>query len=484
MKKIVCAILCPLILSASVSCHDDASSAGQAKVTVMPVECDEILANPGMGWQTFHISAKEDGNLPSWIPSTVCYSRWSWSEVEPQSGKIDTAFLDGAIRKARESGQKTAFRIKACSPNIGKPFHPAWLKQAGGKELMADYNGSGPVLPIPDFDDPATLSLHLDLIKRLGERYDGSPDIDHVDIGSLGWWGEWHLTRSTIASMPSPDNRMKVIRAYQSAFRKTRLVVLIDAGECTTYATRHGAGWRADSLGDLGSFDPKWNHMFNKYPDLVRDNGLIDTWKTAPVAFEPPRNVDEFVNRKWPLRWIFNYGLALHGSYFNGKSAKLPDDEPFREELGRFLRRLGYRLVIKELSHPARVTAGGCLTISTKWQNTGSAPCYQPYVIACRISNRSGWTKTFVSQTAVNRWLPGSVRLFTDGFFKEPEDLPPGEVHQVEETLRLPEDTPAGEYDLSIGIVEAGNPTPVVRLGIAGRAEDGWYHLSRLKVDL
>jgi hypothetical protein len=483
MKILLLSTLCPIFLLACVSCRHDASTVKHPTITVTPAETDEILANPGMGWQTFHLTRKEDKNLPSWIPSTVCYSRWSWSEVEPNPGRLDTVFIDDAIQKARECGQKTAFRIKACSPNIGKPFHPAWLKQAGGKELMVDYNGSGPVFPIPDFDDPATLAIHLDLIRRLGERYDGHPDIDHVDLGSIGWWGEWHLTRSRIARMPTPENRMKVVKAYQNAFRKTPLVMLIDAGECTTYATRHGAGWRADSLGDLGSFDPKWNHMLNKYPDLVRDNGLLDVWKTAPVAFEPPRNVDEFVEKKWPLRWIFNYGLALHGSQFNGKSAKIPDDKHFRDELERFLRRLGYRFVIKEFSHPAHATRGACLSISTKWQNTGSAPCYQPCRVAYRLGGSNGYQKTLVSRITVNHWLPGSIELFTGDFFKQPADLPPGRIHTVDDTLVLPDDIPPGEYEVGVGVVGTNTEEPVVQLGITGRTPDGWYPISKLVID-
>ena len=54
--------------------------------------------------------------------------------------------------------------------------------------------------PIPDMDDPAVLKAHLDFIKRLGEQYDGHPDIDHIDLGSIGWWGEWHLSGSKNAS--------------------------------------------------------------------------------------------------------------------------------------------------------------------------------------------------------------------------------------------------------------------------------------------
>ncbi len=44
-------------------------------VTVVPQETDEILANPGMGWETFHRTVKQDKCLPNWIPSTVHYAR-------------------------------------------------------------------------------------------------------------------------------------------------------------------------------------------------------------------------------------------------------------------------------------------------------------------------------------------------------------------------------------------------------------------------
>jgi len=456
--------------------------ADDSLLIVKPQVTDELLANPGMGWETFHRTSKADKNLPDWIPATVCYYRWSWQDLEPQPGKLNTEFMDKALKEAHDAGQKLAFRIKGFSPSIGRSYNPIWLKQAGGREILVDYDGSRPVLPIPDFDDPATLNLQLDLIRQLGERYDGHPDLDHVDLGSVGWWGEWHMTRSKLGKMPSEGNCQKVIDAYLAAFKKTPLLMLIGAKEMTTYATHHGAGWRADSLGDLGTFDPKWNHMRNAYPISIPEAKVQEVWKTAPIAFEPPAEVSEFVEKNWPLRWIFNYGLALHGSYFNGKSGQLPADKNFQEELTRFLRRLGYRLVLNELSHPAQAKTGSKLNISSKWQNVGSAPCYQPYRVAYRLTNMSGYQKVIVSSATVNHWLPGSIELFTPEFFKMPGDLPPGPMNEVTDNINLPVDLPAGDYTLSIGVVGVSTEEPMIQLGIAGRNQDGWYSLSKLKV--
>lgn len=451
------------------------------QIVVSPETTDELLANPGIGWETFNRTRQQDKNLPAWIPSTINYSRWDWRQLEPEPGKLNTNFMDKALKETRDAGQKLAFRVKCCSTTPKHPFHPQWLKQVGGKELLADY-GKDTLVLIPDMDDPIVLNRHLDFIKRLGERYDGHPDLDHLDLGSIGWWGEWHLSRSKNCKLPTMENRMKVVNAYLAAFKKTPLVMLLNGQECTTYAIQHGAGWRIDSLGDLGSFSSTWNHMQNAYPDWIKNTKAQEAWKTGPIAYEPPNDVSEFVEKGWPLRWIFNYGLACHGSYFNGKSGKLPADARFREEIERFLRRLGYRLILTEIQHPAEVRAGAKFEMAMKWQNVGSAPCYQPYRLAYRLTNENGYRQVFAGAITVNHWLPGSIELFTAEFFKEPKDLPAGDINHVRDEIYLPKDMGPGSYQLSVGVVESASSKPVVRLGIKGRAEDGWYPLSRLIV--
>lgn len=451
------------------------------EVVVAPEQTDEILANPGIGWETFHRTSKQDKTLPSWIPSTVHYIRWGWGELEPEPGKLNTEFLDKVLKATHASGQKLAFRVMCCSTYKGHPYHPNWLKDIGGKELIADHEGDGP-FPIPDMDDPVVLERHLDFIKRLGQHYDGHPDIDHVDLGSIGWWGEWHLSGSKKCKLPTLDNRMKVVDAYLAAFKKTPMLMLINGRECLKKATVHGTGWRADCLGDMGEFSKTWCHMRNGYPIWIKQAGIQDAWKTAPVAWETCSDMRKWVNEGWSLRYIFNYALACHASYINNKSAPLPQGENVRPEVERFLRRLGYRLVLKELKHPAQVQAGAKLELSMKWQNGGSAPCYRPYRIAFRLTNDNSFSRVFVGHVTVNRWLPGSIDLFTDEFFKEPKDLPLGDIVAAADSLALPADLSAGAYSLSIAIVDEEPATPVVKLGIKGRADDGWYPLSTIMV--
>jgi hypothetical protein len=87
-----------------------------------------------------------------------------------------------------------------------------------------------------------------------------------------------------------------------------------------------------------------------------------------------------------------------------------------------------------------------------------------------------------VGLETVDQWMPGEIELFTEEFFEQPADLPPGPLNDVAETIHLPEDLPPGTYTLSIGIVGEDNTKPVVQLGMRGRDKDGWYPVSSMTI--
>jgi hypothetical protein len=53
---------------------------------------------------------------------------------------------------------------------------------------------------------------------------------------------------------------------------------------------------------------------------------------------------------------------------------------------------------------------------------------------------------------------------------------------EVSDRIVLPGDTPTGEYHLALGVVGEDSPEPILRLAIKGRADDGWYPLSKVTV--
>ena len=438
---------------------------GSSMVQVEPRATDELLANPGMGWQTFQRFADEDRNLAG-LPSASAYFRFYWREVEPADGQIDFARFDGLLARARQGAQKLAFRIM-CTGSGEYMDVPGWLKEKGCQGVEFHYGGRRHW--VPDFADPVFQEAHFRLIRELGQRYDGHPDMDLLDIGSVGLWGEWHMSSTTAMDtgkpvpLPPVEVRHAIVDAWSAAFPKSSKVVLIGSKEAMARTVPDGLGWRADCLGDMGGFSKTWNHMEDFYLQQLETTGAQEAWRKAPVAFESCWDMRKWKQEDWDIAEIFEYALRCHASYMNNKSAPLPDGT--RMEVERFLRRLGYRLVIRTFAHAPQVRAGEDLEGRIGWENTGVAPPYRDDRVAVRLKAVNDKTSAGVvlkTEHSIRGWLPG--------------------LRETPFSVKTPESLRAGTYEVAIGVVDPASQVPSVRLGITGRDEDGWYPLSRLEV--
>ena len=143
----------------------------EQRVLVEPRESDELFANPGMGWQTFHQFADQDKNLQG-LPSASAYFRFYWRELEPQDGQIDFAKFDGLLAHARRAGQKLAFRVM-CTGSGEYMDVPAWLKDQGCRGVEFTYGGDKHW--VPDFTDERFQAAHLRLIDNWASATMGIP---------------------------------------------------------------------------------------------------------------------------------------------------------------------------------------------------------------------------------------------------------------------------------------------------------------------
>jgi hypothetical protein len=146
----------------------------------------------------------------------------------------------------------------------------------------------------------------------------------------------------------------------------------------------------------------------------------------------------------------------------NNKSAPIP--EGTRGEVERLLRRMGYRLVLRQAEHPRQVNAGRTLPVALRWENVGVAPPYGDYRIALRLAMKgsSGEPSAAVTPRSIRSWQPG-ITNFT-------------------ESLIISREWPGGDARLAVAVVHPPTRQPAVRLAIEGRADDGWYPLGAVAV--
>ena len=316
----------------------------------------------------------------------------------------------------------------------------------------------------PDLDDATCQARHEALINALGAEFGDEPDLE-IDIGSVGLWGEWHFSGTTPQiAIPTLATRQAIVDLYLAAFPNQPHQALIGDVDALSYATAQGTGWRADCLGDLGFFSPTWNHMDDLYHQNVEAANATNAWQSGPVAWESCYTMQQWVEAGYDVHYIFQYVLDMHGSFVNNKSAALPAGEPYRQEVEWLLGTLGYRLVLRSLSHPPVATAGGALPISMRWENLGVAPPYHGLELALRLTPAGGGGDSIVLPMAaeVHSWLTGTL--------------------DVDETLTVPTGVAAGSWTLSVGVL--GTPgIPMVNLAIDGRDADGWYPVSSIEIE-
>ena len=431
---------------------------GATPVVAHPQPVDDLLANPGTGWQTFYRFADEDPTLAG-LPSGSAYFRFYWSELEPAEGRrsISASSTPCSPTPAR-SGQRLSVRVMCAGTDDDYLFVPRWLKEPAAAGPSTSTRKRARTHWVPDLSDPIFQKAHFRFIEQLGKRYDGQLDL--LDIGSVGLWGEWHMS-GTGLQLPDEPTRLKYVDAWCGAFPSTPKAMLIGDAEGLRHAFAKGCGWRADCLGDLGGFSKDFNHMRDVYPKPSGRSHAQDVWKTAPVAFEDCWDMRKWKEEGWDVRAIFDYALSLHASYVNNKSAPLP--EGARPEVERLLRKLGYRLALVELSHPPALARGQPGTVRTTWENQGVAPPYRDDLLAFRLVGRGvAAPAVVVTKDSVKGWLPGK--------------------HESQATLTAPASLAPGRYQLSVALLDPATQQPAVRLAVAGRGEDGWYAVSAVEV--
>ncbi len=208
-----------------------------------------FLQIPGVGWQTFFRTAQDDPSMTGLPFKSGCaYMRWTWGDLEPAEGQYAFEMIDEWLLRCRQANQTLAFRVMLSWPGHEGTI-PQWLIDKGIKYTYSECPEEGAHYEV-DLEEPLVKELHEKLIRALGNRYDGHPDLALVDIGSVGLWGEWH-NYCDPDLMPSDATRKAIIDLYYEVFPNTPLTALVDDRSNVLYANSKGrSGWRGDCWGN------------------------------------------------------------------------------------------------------------------------------------------------------------------------------------------------------------------------------------------
>jgi hypothetical protein len=447
-----------------------ATAFAQETITVRPTEIDDILNNPGIGFMTFQrfngdtlnqakgwtegkpiVYQDFDGNLENkdYPMTTIAYFRIYWKFIEPNMGQYRWNLIDKALETARDRQQTLMLRIAPYGTGTENDV-PGWYRAMVGKrkEIRVKKWQVDP-------EDLRYVMHFTKMIKILGKRYDGHPDLESVDVSIVGAWGE-----GAGSSLLTDKTRQALVDAYINSFKKTHLVMLLTDEKTNSYAlSRADVGWRVDCLGDMGGFSPTWSHMNDYYPQAIINFGVKDAWKKAPVTLEVCWVMQHWKDMGWDVDHIVDESLKWHISSFNAKSSPVPKE--WWPAVNRWLGKMGYRFVLRKFTYPAVVNPNSKLSFTSWWVNKGVAPCYKKFPLALRLKNDEK-SVILLTKADITTWLPGD-NLYDD-------------------SVLTPPDVPIGEYDLQIGIIDSKSNKPKVQLAISEKRPDGWHNLGKINI--
>jgi len=371
--------------------------------TIRLVAASGPLDNPLKGWCPYTDAG------PIHQPYSMVFKYISWRELEPTPGDYRFDEWEATWDQGLGRDRHVIFRVYIDYPS--KPSGlPQWVRDLGVEERPYEVYGGGRT---PDYNDPRLLAGVERLIAKLGERYDTHPRVAFIQLGLLGFWGEWHTYPHTEWA-PSSDTERKVIAAYRRAFPNKVVMARYardNAGE------QAWLGFHDDMFPEDTDNGQDWAFLAE-----IRRAGRSENWKVAVVGGElVPGQAERWLGAEYLLTkqmlershfsWVGPYGPPLLAS----------QQDAYVQRSEELVRRMGYEFqltrVVLSRAKPQQ------LQVQVSLKNQGVAPFYYRWPAQCALLDSAGniaWVGT--TEWDVRQWLPGEHVVAA----KWPLDLKPG----------------------------------------------------------
>jgi hypothetical protein len=246
---------------------------------------------------------------------------------------------------------------------------------------------------IPDYGDPKLERLLINFVIALGRTYNGDVRIAALQIGLIGFWGEWHIWPLPISreTFPSPQFQARLLNLAVNMFNKTLLQVGINA-VFLPVATQNIGNVGQLLKTRLGLVDDSL--LSTVYDDFIGKGlaaiGAENSWQSMIRGgeFFPPlqsclygqntRKQCEGINNNEAIigvmkRWRVSYSLNQYVFGYSASGLEL-------QHATQIAKALGYRFHIVRILYENT-------TLKVLVRNSGTAKSYVRTHLVARIAN-------------------------------------------------------------------------------------------------
>lgn len=338
----------------------------------------DVVTNPMMGYAPYAT------DLDACEQTSLVFIKLKWSDWEPEMGRYDTGFLESKYHLSRWKAEGKHGVLRFICDEPGQEGHadiPKWLLEATGDGTY--YTASSGAGYCPDYENPYFIARHTMALAALADYFNQDDFLAYVELGSLGFWGEWHCRDSSGYSlMPSAQTCWDYVLAYSDQFQNVRFLMR----RSYVYAVEAGLGLYNDMLGDREQTD--------RWLTWTVEGGSQDTqgdslpilpydafWETAPVGGELTSQPDPEVLFQEGLSDLLKQVEEIHMTFVG---PHCPDGESYGRAYEAILRRLGYKYYVSRLSTSYSFVEDA-LVLQLDWENAGTAPLYWDWPVVLQI---------------------------------------------------------------------------------------------------
>ncbi|MDH7445931.1 DUF4832 domain-containing protein [Aquimarina sp. 2201CG14-23] len=352
MKKTIILLLLSIVIQFK--------STAQTEINHTYTKTEGPDKNPLKGWNS--------GWWDSYDIASVGFQYLKWKDFEPTNGNFNFDAVEDVINRPGSTGRHVILRLYAdwFGANQTSDAGPSWLYndlgvarlQSGGK-YITDYNNTN------------YISQAIEAIEALADRYNDDPRIYAIQLGVLGYWGEWHTFSYDDPNFDiSETARTQIISAYKSNFSNKQLMGRYPWRD--PLSSTGGIGFHNDF------FVPNNGHS-DEFDDAI-DQG--NKWRQGPVGGEVPPidNSEEFMTALYETPKGMSMIETGHYSTMKVGSDERPcANNSNSQRCQGFMamhRKMGYNFQIESALFAERLANSDNLSVTITISNIGVAPLY------------------------------------------------------------------------------------------------------------
>jgi hypothetical protein len=262
---------------------------------------------------------------------------------------------------------------------------------------------------IPVYTNAETRAAMTNFIRAFAEKYDGDPRLGFIEAGLLGPHGEWYNIniRSWAASHVPLEIKREVLQAYQTHFKKTKVLVRWPDQDLP----ESSFGYHDDWFAFWKIRDSLYKKQTNAGPEtLLR-------WRTSPIGarLHPEFDTLERLRELPPQLVTQDYLLRLiqrdHISWIRTRDDRRHIPMNLLWGLEDMAPKMGYEFHVSHAAWKHESRPQSLLHLSVTITNTAVAPFYYSWPMEIGLWHDKKLQQTWPVDWDIRRILPGETSI-------------------------------------------------------------------------